>query len=317
MKKKTFCIIKIMLLIIISLTIPLSTGLISSYEHDIILWFPTDMQLASNRPDYHPKYWADAISDTNNLSHVEYSVVLGDCINGYPGHAYIPTWRECLWGWTTFYHYYDKLNCSQKNIIIGNHDIEPFLQGEYWFSYRNMSRLHTTDSCPYGNYTIKIGNILIIALNCEYQLNGGYYTHQIGWLQGIIEKNINKNIIILCHYPPYNIYNRYTQLQYIIEEESRQILDIINNNSNVVAYLHGHIHDNGGNHTKINNCVFIDCDSINKNNLSKSCYLLLKNNRKIIICRTFIHNTDSWDDEIKIELKYFFKEESKELCGLN
>jgi len=231
------------------------------------------------------------------MSYVDVAFVIGDCINGYPSHEYIPSWGECVFGWSCFNKGYERLNVSMyKNIVVGNHDLEPYLGGVFWRSWFNMSPLVNGF---FGNYTYQLGNILFVVLGCEYaDVGGGHYREQFSWFRSVVENNSDKNIIVLSHYPLFMVYGTchglLFQTNYMNASDSWLYYGVLNCSPWVCLWANGHIHTHSRGYILNGSCFFFDVDCINYQSRCWSSFMGVMNQSKDVRIRFFNHLYDLW-----------------------
>jgi len=190
--------------------------------------------------------------DTFNCYQVDFVQNLGDIID--------TEWRS----FDSIIPLYDNLNPGIENYhLLGNHDfsvdsselpnlLETLAMPHYYYSYEKKGWrfivLDATDHSYFSNslhnYTIKQVNFYFNRIKGKannHSWNSAIGEKQQNWLKKELEraKFLNQDVIIFSHMPlrplenPHNLWNDF------------EIIKIIENSSNVVAYINGHNHKGG------------------------------------------------------------------------
>jgi hypothetical protein len=186
---------------------------------------------------------------TFNENQVDFVQNLGDIIDGG---------RE---SYDSIIPVYQNLNPDIENYhLLGNHDfavdsshlanlLETFSMPDYYYSYvREGWRFIVLDATDYSYFSNGLHKHDIEQVNSYYEstsgkLNNYHWNSAIGeqqqnWLKQELDKArlSQSNVVIFSHMPlrplntPENLWN------------NKEIIDIIENSSNVVAYINGHNH---------------------------------------------------------------------------
>jgi len=119
-----------------------------------------------------------------------------------------------------------------------------FLNGNEISTYATTSKSQLRKSEEYLSELKKVGAVNAI------EWNGGIGDEQMKWMKGQLDESVDngESVIILCHFPvaPENIHNL---LNY------KDILKIISNYQNIVAWFSGHNHD--GNYCYLDKISFV------------------------------------------------------------
>lgn len=190
--------------------------------------------------------------DTFNFYNVDFVQNLGDIIDV---------------GWESFdsiLPVYDKLNAGIENYhLLGNHDFavdsthlrdlpEKLSMPYFYYSYLKKNwRFIVLDATDYSYYSNQLHNHDINQINFYYEStrekpnnntwNGAVGEEQQNWLKQELDSSVllNQKVIIFSHLPlrpkdnPHNLWNDY------------EIINLIENNTNVVAFINGHNHSGG------------------------------------------------------------------------
>ena len=194
---------------------------------------------------------AEAI-DTFNYYNVDFVQNLGDIID--------VKWES----FDSILPIYNNLNADIENYhLLGNHDFDidsTYLEGlleklsmpDYYYSFSKKGwRFIVLDATDYAYYSNLLHNYETSHVNhyfdkakgkINYNLwNGGIGKEQQKWLKQELDSAnlLNQKAIIFSHIPvypkgdPHNLWNDF------------EIIDLIEKNSNVVAYINGHNHTGG------------------------------------------------------------------------
>jgi len=193
---------------------------------------------------------AEAI-DTLNNNNVDFIQNLGDIING--------EWRS----YDSILPVYDKINIGIENyFLLGNHDflvdstkmgdiLKTFKMPDFYYSYVKKNWrfivLDATDYAYFSNYIHKYDIEKIDTLYAKTEgnenhrkWNGGIGEKQQSWLKEELKSadSSHQKVIIFSHMPikPMRVATLWN---------SDEIVGIIENSPNVVAFVAGHHHDGG------------------------------------------------------------------------
>ena len=227
-----------------------------SYSQDPILkvGLIADPQYA-NKPTQGIRYYKESLwkleeaIDTFNCKNVDIVQSLGDIIDG--------KWNS----YDDILPIYNKLNPDIKSYqLLGNHDfsvdsthlsglLEKLSMPDYYYSYSEKDwRFIVLDATDYSYFSNPLHHHDINKVNSYYEnttgesnkrlWNGAIGKEQQAWLKQELDSAnlLNQKIILFSHLPirpkrnSHNLWNDY------------EIVDIVENNSNVVAYINGHNH---------------------------------------------------------------------------
>jgi hypothetical protein len=207
---------------------------------------------SSGERQYRESLWKlnEAI-DTFNYYQVDFIQNLGDIING--------EWRS----FDSIIPVYSKINQDIETYhLLGNHDfsidsiqmadlLETLSMPDCYYSYvKNDWRFIVLDATdysyyanPYHNHNLdKIDEYYASTegLQNHYDWNGGIGEEQQVWLKETLDsaKSLDQKVIIFSHMPlrPEHATNLWN---------SKEIVDIIESSSNVIAFINGHRHEGG------------------------------------------------------------------------
>ena len=187
--------------------------------------------------------------DTFNFQHVDFVQNLGDIIDDE---------------WDSFdaiLPIYNKLNPTIENYhLLGNHDfsvdsthlsglLEKLSMSDYYYSYSKQGwRFIVLDATDYSYFSNPLHNHNIDKVNAYYEntqsdsnkklWNSAIGEEQQNWLKQELDtaRLLNQKVILFSHLPirangnAHNLWNDY------------EIVDIVENSSNVVAFINGHNH---------------------------------------------------------------------------
>lgn len=193
---------------------------------------------------------AEAI-DTLNNNNVDFIQNLGDIIND--------EWRS----YDSIIPVYNKINPTIENYhLLGNHDfsVDSTKMGDvlktlempnYYYSYaRENWRFIVLDATDYAYFSNYIHNYNIEKIDAcyaktegkknHYDWNGGIGEKQQIWLKEELKiaESLNQKVILFSHMPikPERVASLWN---------SDEIVEIIENSPNVIAFITGHHHDGG------------------------------------------------------------------------
>ena len=212
----------------------------------------------ANKPTAGKRYYRESLwkleeaIDTFNYYHVELVQNLGDIIDA--------EWES----FDSILPIYDKLNSDIENYqLLGNHDfaidsthyrdlLEKLSMPNYYYSYSKKGwRFIVLDATDYSYYSNLLHNHDTNQVNFYYEntkeksnnnrWNGAIGEEQQNWLkQELDSANLfSQKVILFSHLPlrpqddPHNLWNDY------------EIINLIENSSNVVAFINGHNHSGG------------------------------------------------------------------------
>lgn len=212
----------------------------------------------ANKPTTGKRYYRESLwkleeaIDTFNYYNVDFVQNLGDIID--------VEWES----FDSILPIYDKLNADIENYqLLGNHDfaidsthlrdlLEKISMPNYYYSYSKKSwRFIVLDATDYSYYSNQLHNHDINQVNFYYEStkeksnnnnwNSAVGQEQQNWLKQELDSSnlLNQKVIIFSHLPlrpqdnPHNLWNDY------------EITNLIENNTNVVAFINGHNHSGG------------------------------------------------------------------------
>ena len=216
-----------------------------------------DTQYA-NKPSQGIRYYKESLwkikeaIDTFNYEKVDFVQSLGDVID--------TEWSN----YDSILPIYKKLNPSIKSYqLLGNHDFSiesthlssllvKLSMPDYYYSYSKKSwRFIVLDATDYSYFSNSLHNHNINEINSyyentkeksnRYRWNSAIGKEQQNWLKQELASaiSLNQKVILFSHLPirpksnSHNLWNDY------------EIVDIIENSSNVVAFINGHNHLGG------------------------------------------------------------------------
>lgn len=230
-----------------------------SYSQDPILkiGLVADPQYA-NKPTQGIRYYKESLCkleeaiDTFNCKNVDFVQSLGDIID--------EEWDN----YDAILPIYNKLNPDIENYqLLGNHDfsvdsthlsklLEKLSMPYYYYSYSKKGwRFIVLDATDYSYFSNPLHNHDIKKVNSYYEntkeesnkqiWNGAIGKEQQNWLKQELDSanSLNQKVILFSHLPirpkgnSHNLWNDY------------EIVDIIENSDNVVAFINGHNHSGG------------------------------------------------------------------------
>jgi len=232
-------------------------GACSKTEPILKIGLVADPQYA-DKPNVGRRYYRKSLwklkeaIDTFNYYNVDFVQNLGDII-------------DTKWGsYDSIILVYDNLNLGIGNYhLLGNHDfavdsshltnlLETLSMPDYYYSYVIKSwRFIVLDATDYSYFSNSLHNHDINQVNSYYnnttgKSNNHHWNSAIGeeqqnWLKQELDsaKLLYQKVIIFSHMPlrplgnPHNLWNDY------------EIIDIIENSSNVVTFINGHNHAGG------------------------------------------------------------------------
>ena len=187
--------------------------------------------------------------DTFNIQHVDFVQNLGDIID--------EEWDS----FDTILPIYNKLKPTIENYhLLGNHDfsvdsthlsglLEKLSMPDYYYSYSKQGwRFIVLDATDYSYFSNPLHNHDIDKVNAYYEntksesnkklWNSAIGEKQQSWLKQELDsaRLLNQKVILFSHLPirstgnAHNLWNNY------------EIVDIVENSSNVVAFINGHNH---------------------------------------------------------------------------
>ena len=187
--------------------------------------------------------------DTFNIQHVDFVQNLGDIID--------EEWDS----FDTILPIYNKLKPTIENYhLLGNHDfsvdsthlsglLEKLSMPDYYYSYSKQGwRFIVLDATDYSYFSNPLHNHDIDKVNAHYEntqsdsnkklWNSAIGEEQQNWLKQELDtaRLLNQKVILFSHLPirangnAHNLWNDY------------EIVDIVENSSNVVAFINGHNH---------------------------------------------------------------------------
>ncbi len=212
----------------------------------------------ANKPTVGKRYYRESLwkleeaIDTFNYYNVDFVQNLGDIID--------VEWES----FDSILPIYDKLKPDIENYqLLGNHDfaidsthlrdlLEKLSIPNYYYSYSKKGwRFIVLDAMDYSYYSNSLHNHDINQVNLYYEntkeksnhnlWNGAIGKEQQNWLKLELDSAnlLNQKVILFSHLPlrpqddPHNLWNDY------------EIINLIENSSNVVAFINGHNHSGG------------------------------------------------------------------------
>lgn len=209
----------------------------------------------ANKPTKGKRYYKESLwkleeaIDTFNYKNVDFVQSLGDIIDD--------EWSN----YDSILPIYNKLNPDiQSYQLLGNHDfsvdsihlsglLEKLSMPDYYYSYSKKGwRFIVLDATDYSYFSSSLHNHDINKVNSYYEntkeesnkhnWNSAIGKEQQNWLKQELDsaKLLNQKVILFSHLPirskgnSHNLWNDY------------EIVDIIENSSNVVAFINGHNH---------------------------------------------------------------------------
>lgn len=175
--------------------------------------------------------YLDALVDSiNNTSNLDFVVFTGD--NIYDSNSkYLKDFLTTIKGLNIPYY-----------IVLGDTDV--FESGGLSKTrYLEILRSFNIFSPGKPNYTFeKKGTVFVVVDGAKEKIptpNGYYRQETLEWLEAVLQKNKNKNVVILQHFPLINA-PKSAQNTYKAEE----YLKVLDKHDNVVAVISGHYHIN-------------------------------------------------------------------------
>ncbi|HKJ80353.1 MAG TPA: metallophosphoesterase [Prolixibacteraceae bacterium] len=212
----------------------------------------------ANKPSVGERYYRESLwkleeaMDTFNYNNVNFVQSLGDIID--------TKWES----FDSILPIYDKLSTDIENYhLLGNHDYDidsTHLRGllkklsmpDYYYSYTKKGwRFLVLDATDYSYYSNLLHHHDINQVDFYYEntngkINQNLWNSAIGenqqnWIKQELDsaKLLNQKVILFSHLPvrpkndPHNLWN------------DDEIIELIENNSNVVAFINGHNHLGG------------------------------------------------------------------------
>jgi len=209
----------------------------------------------ANKPAAGKRYYRESLwkleeaIDTFNYKNVDFVQSLGDII-------------DVEWGsYDSILPIYNKLNPDIENYkLLGNHDfsiysthlidlLEKLSMPNYYYSYSQKGwKFIVLDATDYSYFSNSLHNHDTNQVNLyyentkeksnEHRWNSAIGKEQQNWLKQELASaiSLNQKVVLFSHLPirpksnPHNLWNDY------------EIVDIIENSSNVVAFINGHNH---------------------------------------------------------------------------
>jgi len=212
----------------------------------------------ANKPSKGNRYYRESLwkleeaIDTFNYNNVDFVQNLGDIID--------VEWES----FDSILPIYDKLNPDIENYqLLGNHDyavdsthvrdlLEKLSMPNYYYSYSKKGwRFIVLDATDYSYYSNLLHDHDINQVNFyfentkeksnKYRWNSAIGEEQQNWLKQELDSAnvLSQRVIVFSHLPvrpqnePHNLWNDY------------EIIDLIENSSNVFAFINGHNHAGG------------------------------------------------------------------------
>lgn len=212
----------------------------------------------AHQPDGGTRYYKESLwkleeaMDTFNDNNIDFVQTLGDLID--------VEWES----FDSILPVYDKLNPGCENFhLLGNHDfaidsvhlihlLEKLSMPDYYYSYSKKGwRFIVLDATDYSYYSNLLHHHDTDQVNFYYEIakvgsnkhrwNGAIGEEQQNWLQQELgsANSLGQKVILFSHLPlrpqdnPHNLWNDF------------EIIDLIENSPNVVAFISGHNHSGG------------------------------------------------------------------------
>lgn len=134
-----------------------------------------------------------------------------------------------------------KLN-KKAYVLLGNQDVLSSSGVDKEYYYKRISKtLRNHSKTP--NFTFEKKGYVFVAMDGSKQFfqsaNGYYTTHELMWLSNTLEKNKDKKIIILQHFPLLETSSKWQEAKNIDEYK-----EILSQNDNIKAIISGHYNTN-------------------------------------------------------------------------
>ncbi len=250
------------------------SGVSLSMESDTLTVLQmTDIHFC-NLAGYHPRFvekrnhygnvaetFQSFLKDKPKQVNADLVVITGDLIDYYEAETARGPWQA-----TQVEQFVPMLSVCPVPVYLtlGNHDIASYWivdnekdQFQVYVQRARADWIRNAPSFAQGTWysrDVKVGNseMHFIFLDNGYSLENGNYIEkiQLDWLKNDLKQSGDKPVIIFMHkYLPVkdynndgNVFNRDTQLEMTIENCSKDIFKILNDNSNIQALFTGHGH---------------------------------------------------------------------------
>jgi manganese-dependent ADP-ribose/CDP-alcohol diphosphatase len=249
--------------------------------------------------------------DSMNKFQVDFVMNLGDMIDRY--YESYDTIDKIYWNLTMPYynllgnHEFEEIHDTLKSAVISRYGMPDYYYG---FTYKNF-RFLVLDGTELAAYSRSLhpdlageGDSLFQQVQDKINKvpwNGGIGREQRGWIRNQIQSAYDEkqSVILFCHFPVY------PDSVYLNLWNSEEIIALIEDYPNVVAYINGHFHE--GNYGLKKGIHYVTQAAM-LDTYDKNSFTVLEVYTDKLVFRGFGLNPDtilSYEDHFKVPFRFF------------